>query len=98
MDDIIDGSRTNHVIAARDSRHGHASALVRIVGAAVIANIDLRNISATAAVAIKRENEIRELYTFSQWLSAANSPAANMQYSVPSTNVGVARGPGPCRC
>jgi two-component system sensor histidine kinase KdpD len=29
----------------------------------------------TAAVAIKRENEIRELYTFSQRLSATNSPA-----------------------
>ena len=28
-----------------------------------------------AAVAIKRENEIRELYTFSQRLSATNSPA-----------------------
>jgi two-component system, OmpR family, sensor histidine kinase KdpD len=30
----------------------------------------------TAAVAVKRENEIRELYTFSQRLSATNSPAA----------------------
>jgi two-component system sensor histidine kinase KdpD len=30
----------------------------------------------TAAVAVKRENEIRELYIFSQRLSATNSPAA----------------------